>query len=179
MSRRVLLRPLLGVVVAAALGVLAVTPALAYGAGENYQIGFAGTGVFPGTGVGFGFWGWCAFGGGTSFDPSTGLALSGSNGDCQVSQYFHSTSGRVDCEQSINITSWRVIGIPFFPNFSFSGTSTTHPSSATAACPLAGGAPPTFTDFAPGIPATPGHYNFNGLFGTTGEFQIQVSAIPS
>lgn len=178
MLRTIVLRPLVGVAVATALGLLAATPALAYGAGENYQIGFAGTAVFPGTGVGFGFWGWCAFGGGTSFSAS-GLALSGTDGDCQVSQYFHSPSDGVNCQQSLNITSWNVVGIPFFPNFSFSGTSTTNPSSAAAACQLAGGVPPSFGPIAPGIPATPGHYNLNGLFGTTGEFQIQVSAIPS
>ncbi|HEY9286469.1 MAG TPA: hypothetical protein VIT43_00435, partial [Candidatus Dormibacteraeota bacterium] len=30
---------------------------------------------------------------------------------------------------------------------------------------------------APGLPAVPGHYNMNGVFGQTGEFQIQVTQI--
>jgi hypothetical protein len=141
----------------------------AYGGGPaNWQIGFAGTGVFPGTGFGFGFWGWCAFSGGVS---------SGNGGDCQVSQYLHTPSGNVACEQSINISSWHVSPVPF-PNFVLSGTATTHPSSATSACPVAGGVPPSFTGFAPGIPAIAGHYNLSGVLGSpAGEFQIQVTQI--
>ncbi len=49
MSRTVFSRSLLGLLLAAMLGVFAATPALACGA-ENWQIGFAGTGVAPSTG---------------------------------------------------------------------------------------------------------------------------------
>ena len=153
------------------IALIAVTTASggAYGGGPaNWQLGFAGTGVAPGTGFGFGFWGWCEFSGGVS---------SGNRGDCQVSQYLHAPSGDVNCEQSINITSWFVSPVPF-PNFVLSGTATTHPSSATSACPVAGGVPPSFTGFAPGIPAIPGHYNLSSMFGSlAGEFQIQVTQI--
>ncbi len=162
--RTAFLRSLLGLVVAAMLGVFAAAPAAAYGA-ENWQLGFAGTGVAPSTGFGFGFWGWCAFGGGVT---------SGNTGDCQVSQYIHTPSGRVDCEQSINITSWDRSG----GTFVFSGTTTTNPASATALCPFAGGLPPTFSGFNPGIPAAAGHYNFGTFDGLVGEFQLQLTQIP-
>jgi hypothetical protein len=76
----------------------------AYGGGPaNWQLGFAGTGVAPGTGFGFGFWGWCEFSGGVT---------AGNSGDCQVSQYLHTASGNVNCEQDINITSWFVSPVP-------------------------------------------------------------------
>ncbi len=161
---RVVSRSVLGILVAAMLGVSAATPTLAYGP-ENWQLGVAGTGVAPSTGFGFGFWGWCAFGGGV---------ISGNTGDCQISQYLHSPSGRVDCEQSINITSWDRSG----GTFVLSGTSTTNPASATALCPIAGGVPPTFSGFNPGIPAAAGHYNFGTFDGLVGEFQLQLTQIP-
>src|SRR5215469_10329139 len=78
-----LLRPLLGILIAAMLVIFATTPVLAYGA-DNWQVGLSGTGVAPGTGQGFGFWGWCAFGGGVT---------SGNNGDCQFAQYLHGPAG--------------------------------------------------------------------------------------
>src|SRR6266851_1320676 len=97
MFRRALSRSLLGLLIAATLGVFTAIPALAYGA-ENWQVAFSGTGVAPGTGQGFGFWGWCAFGGGVT---------SGNNGDCQVAQYVHAPSGSgFTCHESLNITSW-------------------------------------------------------------------------
>ncbi len=161
---RVVSRSVLGILVAAMLGVFAAAPAAAYGA-ENWQLGVAGTGVAPSTGFGFGFWGWCAFGGGVT---------SGNTGDCQVSQYIHTPSGRVDCEQSINITSWDRSG----GTFVLSGTTTTNPASATALCPFAGGLPPTFSGFNPGIPAAAGHYNFGTFDGLVGEFQLQLTQIP-
>ena len=177
MSRRVLLRPVLGLLAAALLGVVVAAPGAAYGGGPaNWQIAFAGTGVAPGTGFGFGFWGWCELSGGVS---------SGNSGDCQVTQYSHTPFGDVHCQQNINISSWFVEpaapppGIPF-PNFVLSGTSTTHPSSATSACPGIGGVPPSFADFVAGIPAVPGHYNLTSIFlppGTVGEFQIQVTQV--
>jgi hypothetical protein len=159
---------------------LATSPtASAYGA-ENYQIGFAGTAVAPGTGFGFGFWGWCAFGGGTTF--SSGLATSGTTGDCNYALYIHTSSGGgVTCEQSVDVTSWTIKKGSFVPvpTFFVAGTATVKPSSATVCFALFPGVfPATFSNFDTLIPAAPAHYNLNGALGLTGEFQIQVTAIP-
>ena len=166
MGREGSLRRLLAVATLA-IGLIAVTSssAGAYGGGPaNWQIAFAGTGVAPTTGVGFGFWGWCQFSGGV---------VAGHDGDCQVSQYFHLPSGSgVTCQQSIDVTAWTGPG-----TFVINGTATTHPASAAATCVLAGGAPPVFAGFDTQIPAFPGHYNLNGAFGTPGELQIQVTQI--
>src|SRR6266852_4273346 len=97
MSRTLIWRPFLGLLVAAMLGVIAATPAVAYGA-ANWQIAFSGTGP------GFGFWGWCDFGGATSF--SFGLPSSGTRGDCQFAEYGHVPgvfSGT--CEVSMDLTT--------------------------------------------------------------------------
>lgn len=151
-----------------AIGLVAVSfsSAGAYGGGPaNWQIGFAGTGVAPTTGIGFGFWGWCQFSGGVT---------AGTDGDCQVTQYFHLPSGAgVTCQQSIDVKQWTGIG-----TFVISGTAQTHPSSAATTCLLAGGAPPVFAGFNTMLPAFPGHYNLNGVFGTPGELQIQVTQVP-
>ncbi len=173
MFRRVLSRSFLGLVVAALLGVLVATPALAYGA-ENYQVGFAGTGVAPGTGSGLGFWGWCAFGGGTGTLPT-----SGTTGDCNYAFYVHTSSGGVTCEQSVDLTSWTIKASAFgVPDFFATGTATVHPSSAAICFGLfAGVFPSSFTDFDTLIPGVSGHYNLNGFMGLT-ELQIQVTAIP-
>jgi len=178
MFRRVLSRSLLGLLAAAVLGVFFETPALAYGA-ENYQVGFAGTAVAPGTGSGFGFWGWCTFGGGTSF--SSGLATSGTKGDCQFAEYIHTSSGGVTCHQSGDITSWAIATSPTLriPTFFVTGTASVNPSGAAAAClTIPGAFPPSFSNFDTLIPAAPAHYNLNGALGLTGELQIQVTAIP-
>ena len=160
------------VLLAGALAVALVSnthsrPALAYGA-ENWQIGFAGTAVAPGTGLGFGFWGWCAFGGGVT---------SGNNGDCQISQYFHAPAGsRLTCEESLNITSWDVGSNG---DFFITGTATVNPASATVPC-LASFPPfsASFTGVDSMIPAAPGHFNLGAFAGTRGELQIQVTQIP-
>ena len=164
-------RPFLGVLVAAmlgiagTLGIFAATPASAYGA-ENWQIGFAGTGVFPGTGQGFGFWGWCTFGGGVT---------SGNNGDCQVSQYVHASSGSgLTCEESVDITSWSGSSGMFV----VTGTATVNPASATGPCLAIFPGSASFTGLDTGIPAEPGHFNLGGIGGIRGEFQIQVTQIP-
>jgi hypothetical protein len=135
--------------------------ALAYGSNDNWQIGFSGTAVAPGTGQGFGFWGWCAFSGVTS----------GTDGDCQMSQYFHSPSFRVTCEVSLDITSWDGSGGTFVIN---AATVTVHPSSQTQNCS-------TGFPADTGIPAAAGHYNFTSFFllpGERGSLQIQVTQIP-
>jgi len=156
-------RSLLGLIVAAALVVVAAAPAAAYGA-ENWQLGVAGTGTAPSTGFGFGFWGWCAFGGGVT---------SGNTGDCEISQYVHTSSGGVTCEQSLDITSWSGAG----GTFVISGTAITNPARTTLLCPLAGGFPPSFSNFDTGAPAAAGHYNFGTFDGLVGEFQLQVAQI--
>jgi hypothetical protein len=175
---KILSRSVLGLLVAAMLGVSAASPALAYGA-ENWQIGFAGTAVAPGTGFGFGFWGWCTFGGGV---------FSGNTGDCQFAQYVHTSSGSgFTCHESLDITSWDVTSGPPpnfpFPNFTITGTATITPTSLTTPC-LAlfpGSSFLTgvngFAGAPTGIPAAAAHYNLNGVLGLTGEFQIQVTQI--
>ena len=169
-SRRVLtLVTLLLLAGALAVSLASIThsrPALAYGK-ENWQLGFAGTGVMPGTGFGFGFWGWCTFGGGVT---------SGNNGDCQISQYFHAPAGSgLTCEESLDITSWS----GSTGTFVIAGTATVHPASATVPC-LASFPPfsASFTGFDTGFPAAPGHYNFGAFAGLRGEFQVQVTQIP-
>jgi hypothetical protein len=51
-------RLLVAVLLVAAIAIFFARPAFAYGK-DNWQLGFSGTGVIPGTGQGFGFWGWC------------------------------------------------------------------------------------------------------------------------
>jgi hypothetical protein len=161
---KILSRSVLGLLVAAMLGVSAASPALAYGA-ENWQLGFAGTGVAPSTGFGFGFWGWCTFGGGVT---------SGNNGDCQFAQYFHAPSGSgFTCQESLDITSWDATG----GTFVISGTATVSPTSSTGPCLLFFPGTSPFSGVDSMFPAVPGHFNF-GTFGTLkGEFQLQVTQI--
>jgi hypothetical protein len=165
MSRRLVSRSLVALLLAVMLGVSAATPALAYGQ-ENWQIGFAGTGVAPSNGFAFGFWGWCAFGGGVT---------SGNTGDCQFSQYFHtSAGGGFTCQESLDITSWTGSGGTFVI---IAATAKVNPTSLTAPC-LAFFPGPTGFPVDTGFPAAPGHFNF-GTFGTLrGEFQVQVTQIP-
>ncbi len=140
-------------------------PALAYGK-ENWQVAFSGTGVNPGTGVSFGFWGWCAFGGGVA---------SGNDGDCEFSQYFHAPAGSgFTCEVSLEITSWSGIS----GTFVISGTATVHPSSATVPCLALFPGSANFTGVDSMIPSAPGHYNLGGIGGIRGELQVQVVQIP-
>src|SRR6266571_2186783 len=78
------LTPILSILLMA-VAALSFTPMVhAYGA-ANWQVGFAGTFVTPGSGSG-GFWGWCDFAGGTG-SP----AASGTDADCQTSVYFGPT----------------------------------------------------------------------------------------
>jgi len=180
MFRRAFSRSFLGLLVAATLGVFAATPAQAYGA-ENYQLGFAGTAFVPSAngGFSFGFWGWCAFGGGTGSLPT-----SGTTGDCNYALYIHTSPGGVTCEQSVDVSSWTIKPssvTPFSDSF-VTGTASVHPASATICFGLFPGVfPPSFTDFDTLLPAAPGHYNLNGvsLAGATfTELQVQVAAIP-
>jgi hypothetical protein len=155
-------------IVCLCLLVLSQAPALAYGK-ETWQITFAGTGVNPGTGVGFGFWGWCALGGGVT-------STSGTNGDCEFSQYFHAPSGSgFTCQESLDITSWNANG-----DFFITGTATVNPTSLTGLCLsiFPGPGLASFTNVDLGVIAAPGHHNFGSIFGIRGEFQTQVTLIP-
>ncbi len=166
--------PILRISIASLVPILALAGAIplasAYGQ-ETWQTGFAGTAVVPSTGFGFGFWGWCAFKGTTS----------GSDGDCQISQYIHSPSFSVKCEASVSITGWtQAPGFTGFTDFIItSDTIVVNPSSATGPCLAAFG---LFLIGDTGIPAIPNHYNFNGLTAPGGitftELQIQVTQIP-
>ena len=172
MLTRTVSRCFVGLLVAGLIGVFAATPALAYGP-ENYQLGFAGTAVAPGTGFGVGFWGWCAFGGGTGKLPT-----SGTTGDCEYALYIHTSSGGVTCQQSVDVTSWTIKTGAFGPDFFVTGTAAVHPASASICFGLFPGVfPPTFTDFDTLLPGVPGHYNLNGFAGFN-QLQIQVTAIP-
>lgn len=165
MVRRVLRLSLLGLLIVPLLGVVSVTPAYAYGA-ENWQIGFSGTGTAPSTGMGFGFWGWCAFGGGVT---------SGNNGDCQLAQYVHAPAGGgFTCHESIDATSWNASGGTFVIE---AATATVTPASATGAC-LAFFPGPSGFPVNTGFPAAAGHYNFGSLGpGLVGSFQVQVAQV--
>jgi hypothetical protein len=162
---RRLSRPLVAVLLAAVLAILVATPAFAYGK-DNWQIGFSGTGVFPGTGQGFGFWGWCALGGGVT---------SGHDGDCQFSQYVHTPAGSgFTCQESVDITSWDGSGGTFVFK---AATVTVHPSNLTKPC-LALFPGPAGFPVDTGFPAAAGHYNLGGIGGVRGAFQLQVTQIP-
>src|SRR5260370_30635662 len=99
MFRRAFSRSLLGLLVVAAPVVFAATPAQAYGA-ENYQLGFSGTSFVPSGGFSFGFWGWCAFCGGTGSLPTSGTA-----GDCNYALYIPTSPCAATCENSVDISS--------------------------------------------------------------------------
>jgi hypothetical protein len=158
-------RSILGIGLAALLAVSVASPAFAYGK-ENWQIAFSGTGVAPAAQNGFGFWGWCAFGGGVT---------SGTNGDCEFSQYVHTPTGNVTCEVSLDISSWTGAG----GTFVISGTATVHPSSSAGACLAIFPGSASFTGVNTGFPAAAGHYNFGSLGpGLKGQFMVQVAQIP-
>jgi hypothetical protein len=162
---RRLSRPIVAALLAAALAILVATPALAYGK-ENWQLGFSGTGVFPGTGQGFGFWGWCAFGGGVT---------AGNTGDCQIAQYVHGPAGSgFTCHESIDVTSWDASGGTFVLK---AARVTVTPSSLTGPC-LAFFPGPAGFPVDTGFPAAAGHYNLGGIGGVRGEFQLQVTQLP-
>jgi hypothetical protein len=140
------------------------TQAGAYTNHANWQIGFAGTGTAPSTGLGLGFWGWCAFAG-----------VSSGTGDCQFAQYFHGPSGSgFTCQESLDVSSFDASGGTFVID---AATVTVKPSSLTNLClsffPGLAGFP-----VDSGIPAAAGHYNLGGLGpGMVGEFQIQVTQL--
>ncbi len=159
----------LALVMMMAMAVVVAPGARAYGI-ENWQIGFAGTGVAPTTGFGFGFWGWCTFGGGVA---------SGATGNCQISTYGHSSSGSLTCEVDLDVTAWTISAstmVPL-PTFHASGTAQVNPASATVPCLAGSGFTNPFSNADTGIPGVAGHFNV-GTFGTLkGEFVIQVTQL--
>lgn len=164
-----LARPLLVGLLVAALAILTTTstPARAYGQ-ENWQTTFAGTAVWPGTGQSFGFWGWCAFGGGVT---------AGNTGDCQFAQYFHSPAGSgLTCHVSLDISSWSVSSVNH--DFVINGTASVTPTSLKALCLQIFPGSASFTGVDSGIPAVAGHYNLGSIGGIVGEFEMQVTQIP-
>lgn len=182
MFKRAFSRPILGLLVAATLGVFGVSgvfaaaPAQAYGP-ENYQQTFAGTGSLPG-GTSIGFWGWCAYGGGTGSLPD-----SGTKGDCSYAYYLHASTGKITCHQSVDISAWTIQHSSVLGSPDFFVTGTASVSSANEACfsLFPGVFPPSFTDFDTLLPAALGHTSLNGatIIGVTWtELQFQLTAIP-
>jgi hypothetical protein len=194
MSRRVLMRSFVGLTVAVMLGVLAATPALAYGNSDQWQTGFAGTFNSPaGTS---GFWGWCAFGG------SSASGMTGNTADCQIENYFARRGTPLNpFLAAIDANSWLIAtgsaflpknsGIPSFfltggsaeltgPGAPFIaslfGVPVGVPFDLSKVCDFSN--PPTTLIGNPacdtGIPAVPGHFGFTG---PGFEIQIQVTKV--
>jgi hypothetical protein len=153
-----------------AVGLLAVaviaasaTPAFAYGR-ANWQVTFNGTATIPGGG-GFGFWGWCDFGGGVT---------SGNTGDCELAQYLHPG---FTCHVSIDISSWDGSGGTFVA----SGTATANPAAVADECLAFFPGAANFADTDFGIPSASGQYHLGvGSFripGAVGEFNMTVTQV--
>ncbi len=172
------------------------TPALAYGRAQ-WEVTFSFT-CNAQPCAGFGFWGWCDFGG------SAADGLSGTSGDCQITNYnFKGAFGiPVFAPFHINqdIHSWHIAtGSVDLPQgmkgfFADSGTVVFTGTGAGAL-----GLPTnTRINFVPlctpqalfflcdtGIPAAPGHYTLNTipLFGLSQQpgihYEIQVNQIPA
>jgi len=153
--------------VAAIVASSASSPAFGYGK-ANWQVTANGTGVIPGTGIGFGFWGWCAFAGGVT---------SGNDGDCQFAQYEHGPAGSgFTCHISLDITSWTGVG----GTFVITGTASVTPTNLTGPClSIFPGSSP-YTGVDTGIPAAAGRYHLGSLGGpgVPGEFNMTVTQIP-
>ncbi len=177
--------------------------ASAYGT-ANWQVGFAGTGVLAGSGQQFGFWGWCAFAGGTASSPGAPVA-SGTDADCKVDNYFLTNTGqRLQFQQSIQGTAWDEKTCTFPPcltanDFFITAGTVTLSGPLVLLLEKSGPPPPVCTTtgtvvtcpipflesigfYNPdtGIPAAAGHYNLNSLlpsFGLVGQFQVQVDQL--
>jgi hypothetical protein len=196
MSRGTILRPFVGLMVVAMLGVAAATPALAYGSSDQWQSGFAGTFITP-QGA-FGFWGWCAFGGSNG---SSAVGTTGTTADCAMSNYFFSTrlgEPLNPFQASVDANSWLIAtGSAFLPpgtpGFFFTGGTATVVGPGAQILHAIFGVPvgvpfpisdvcnfsnvPTSIIGSPcdtGIPAAPGHFGFTG---PGFEIQIQVTKV--
>lgn len=161
---------------AAAVALGAATPARASGA-ANWQLAFSGTGTSAVLGD-LGFWGWCDFGGGTTY--ANGVAVAGTTGDCEYAYYARNAAVSATCHESLDLDGW-YIG----PNgdWFFAGVATVRPAQQTTFCETLPGNPstPQFGFIDSLIPAVPGHLGLTGV--TLGpytftELQIQNTAIP-
>jgi hypothetical protein len=163
--RAVLVLTVVGLLAAAVVAASA-SPASAYGK-ANWQVAINGTGNFPGTGFGLGFWGWCEFAGGVT---------SGTDGDCQFAQYVHAPAGSgFTCHLSLMVTSWTATS----GTFVITGTAAVNPTSLTGPCLSFFPGSANFSGVDTGIPAAAGRYRLGTLAGApVGEFNITVTQIP-
>jgi hypothetical protein len=125
----------------------------------------------------FGFWGWCAFAGGTEGGTS------GTAGDCQITQYFNPTLNAAvsPTHISVNINAWMIRTVQVAPGVFvpfFFATSSTFTCTGPGTCP-----PPGSFNGDTGIPALPGHFTAEQIFGLTMQvpglhFIIQVNQLP-
>lgn len=168
-----------GAVVTATVALVATaSPAMAYGK-ANWQTTFAATATVPGTGNGFGFWGWCDFAGGVT---------SGTSGDCQVTQYSHTHTGNsFTCHENVNLTTWSIAPSPpaGSGDFLVTGSLTVTPSALTDACVAIFPFTNPFFGVDTGIPGAAGHYAFGvgGIPGgvppgTVGTYNVTVTQVP-
>jgi hypothetical protein len=177
--------------VAALIGAVAcLVASTASGYGKaTYQTALNGTFVFPGTGTGLGFWGWCDFGGGT--------LTAGSSADCQVAEENHLPGGTGwTCQVSVD-GSWTQGPEIFDPTsitFHITGSIAVHghlTREQADECvgfyvygdPTIPYSERTITDVDTFIPATPGQYSIppSVLFGpdVVGEFHFTVKQNPT
>src|SRR5712692_5103301 len=178
-----------------AFAALAAAPAHAYGAAQ-WQVTFSFTCNAQAC-AGLGFWGWCDFAG------SSTNGLSGTSGDCQITNYNFNGAFGIPAFGTFHISqdihSWHVAtgsldlppGMPGF--FADSGTVVFTGAGAGAL-----GLPTnTRIDFVPlcshglfflcdtGIPAVPGHFTLSTIpiFGLSQQpgitYQVQVTHISS
>ena len=176
-----------------AFAAFAATPVRAYGAAQ-WQVTFSFT-CNASPCAGFGFWGWCDFGG------SAADGLSGTSGDCQIENYsFNGAFGFIPPFGAFHISQdihrWHIatgsISLPpsmpgFFADSGtivFTGTGVglpTHtPIDFVKLCSQG-----LFFLCDTGIPAVSGHYTLSDihLFGLSPQpginYNIQVNQLPS
>ena len=178
-----------------ALAAFAATPAHAYGHAQ-WQVGFSFT-CNASPCAGFGFWGWCNFGG------SAADGLSGTSGDCQITNYNRDGAFGIPAFASFHISqdihSWHIAtGSRILPHGMigfFADTGTVEfvgPGAGDVGLPTQ-----TVVNFVPlcshglfflcdtGIPAVAGHYTLSTipLFGLSPQpgihYNIQVNQLPS
>ncbi len=177
-----------------AFAAFAATPAHAYGIAQ-WQVTFSFTCSAQAC-AGIGFWGWCDFGG------SASNGLSGTSGDCQITNYNFNGAFGIPAFGAFHISqdihSWHIAtgsfglpsGVPGF--FADSGTVTfTGDGAATLNLPAH-----TTINFVPlcshlfflcdtGIPAVTGHSTLSTipLFGLSQQpganYEVQVTQITS
>jgi hypothetical protein len=179
------------IALAAVLGCISfaatASPALGYGK-ATWQTALTGTFVFPSTGFGLGFWGWCDFGGGTQ--------TAGTSADCQLAEYLHLSAGDGwTCQVSVD-GSWYSGPEVFDPtsitfhitgNIAVHGHLTSEQADECVGFYVFGDTIPysgrTFTGVDTFIPAAAGHYAIppSLLFGpdVVGEFNFTVALNPT